>query len=158
MRERLQDKLRAGGNWQARYFTQSVATRTVPPRKLVVNMLDPKKGLVTLAIGCVDGRPWRQNKHGGVECVLSQSVVELRCGQRRSLVKHAKRLNDAAVEEDPARLTWIGVVLLGVATKNLVGKSNGLGTRALPLGAALRNDCSGGLWDSCVAPRRELGK
>src|SRR4029450_4980200 len=158
MRECLKDKLRACGNGQARYLTQSVAAGTVPPHKLVVNMLDPGKGVVTLRIGCVDGRPGGQNEHRGVECVLPQSVGELRCGQWRGLVKHAKCLNDAAVEENPAGLASIGVVLLGVATKNLLGESNGLRTRALPLGAGLRKDCWGGCWDGCIAPRPEFGK
>jgi len=93
-----------------------------------------------------------------VEPIRSESVFKLRRGQGRCFVKHAKRLNDSAIEEDPGGLTWIGVVVLGVAAKNLPGEGYGLRTRALPLGAALRNDCSGGLWDGCVAPRRELGK
>ncbi len=52
----------------------------------------------------------------------------------------------------------MSVVLLGVATKNLLGERSWLRTRALALSAAFRNDCSGGLRNGCVTPLGEFGK
>ena len=55
MLERIKNELCTCDNRQARYLKQDVAARKVPLHKLVVNVLDPGKGVVALAIGCVDG-------------------------------------------------------------------------------------------------------
>ena len=85
-----------------------------------------------------------------MEWICAKGGVELGCRQRRNLVKHAQCFN--------ARVAWMSVVLLGVATKNLLGERNWPRTKALALSAAFRNDCSGGLRNGCVAPRGEFGK
>jgi hypothetical protein len=65
---------------------------------------------------------------------------KLRCGQRRDLVKHAKRLDEAPIEEDPRSLGRVSVILLGVAAKNLPREFGGLRTWALPAPSTFRND------------------
>ena len=72
MREFSKDKLRSFGNGQARYLTQDIAARTVPPHQLAVNMLDPAKGMVALGVSCIDGRPWWKDEHRRVEWVRSK--------------------------------------------------------------------------------------
>ena len=135
---------------------QDIAARTVPLHKLAVDMLGPGKGVVTLGIGCVNVLPWGKDEYGQVKGMGPKCGVELRCRQGLNLVKHAQRLNKPTIKEDPARLTRMSVILLGVATKNLARESNRLRTRALATSPTLRNDCSGGLGDGCVSPRAEL--
>jgi len=50
--------------------------------------------------------------------------------QRRGLVKHAQCLNKPSIEEDPAGLGRVGVILLDVATQSLLRECNRLRTRA----------------------------
>src|SRR5262245_9869041 len=122
MRERSKDKLCARSNRYARHLVQRIRARTVPLHKLAVNMLGPGKGMVALGIGRVDVLPGWKNEHVRVIAIGPKCGVELRCRKRRSLVKHGKGLDNPSVEEDPARLTRMSVILLGIATKNLLSE------------------------------------
>ena len=151
------DKIRARGNWQARYFVQHISTRTVPLHKLAVNMLHPGKGVVALGIICVDVLPRRKNKHVRVKGMGLKRGAELPCRQWRNRMKHAQGLDKPSIEEDPASVSRMNVVFLGVATKNLMCELERLRTGALAESPTLRNDCSGRLGDGCVALRTQLG-
>src|SRR5262245_32210916 len=84
--------------------------------------------------------------------------VELRCRQRRHFVEHPQRLNEPAIEENPARRSGMSLILLDIAPKDLLREGDGLGARALAAGPTLRNDGAGGLRDRAMAPRAKLGK
>src|SRR6516164_740882 len=76
-RECSNDKLRSLGNWQTRYLVQDIAARTVPLHKLLVNMLDPRKGVVALGIGRIDGFPRGKDEYGRVKGIGPKRGIEL---------------------------------------------------------------------------------
>jgi hypothetical protein len=78
MRERSKDELLSRGDRQARYLVQHIAARTVPPHKLAMNMLDPRKGMVALGIRCVDVLPRGEDEYGRVKGIRPQCGIELR--------------------------------------------------------------------------------
>ena len=137
---------------------QNIAAGTVPLDKLTVNMLGPWERLVAFGIGCVDIPPRGQHKHRRVKAMCLKCGLELGRRQWRNLVNHGQRLNKSSIEEDPASLAGMSVVLLDVATKNLPRERNWLRTRGLATRPTLRNDCSGGLGNRWVTPCSQLGK
>ena len=130
-------------HWQARHFMQDIAARTVPLLKPTVNALDPRERVISFGIRGVDILPGWKNEYGGVKRVGRERSRKRCRGQRRGFVKHAKRLDQTPVEENPGGLRRVSVKLLGVTTKNLAGKFHGLGAWSLAARQALRNDCPG---------------
>src|SRR5215469_17629091 len=99
-------------NRKAGHFIENIAARTVPPYDPGIRLNRLSKRLVAFCVVGVDVLPRRQHEHGGMERVGSEHGFQLDGWQRRSLVKHAERIDQAAIEEDPPRSGRLSEVLL----------------------------------------------
>ena len=120
LHENAQNMLGSLGNRKAGHFIESIAARTAPPYDLGMDINGLSKGLVALCVVGIDDLPRRQHEHGRMERVGSEQGFQLDVRQRRSLVKHAQRIDQPAIKEDPLGSARLMEVLFNVSTQNLL--------------------------------------
>src|SRR5262245_8697053 len=103
-------------NRKAGYFIENIAARAVPLCDLGVDINGISKRLVAFGVVGVDKLPRRQHEHGAMERIASEHGVQLDGRKTRSLVKHAKRIDQRSIKEDPFGSARLIAVLLNVST------------------------------------------
>src|SRR5262245_5348515 len=79
-------------------------------------------------------------------------------GQWRRLVKHAKRLDQAAIEEDPLGRARVTKVLLHVSPQNRLGEGERVRSTTRATRETFCDDGSSGFLDRCVASGCKLSQ
>src|SRR5262249_46906634 len=139
-------------------FMESVAARTIPTSDCGVDVDGLGKRLVAFCVVGVDDLPRRQHEHGGMERVGSEHGFQLDGWQMRSLVKHAERIDQAAIEEDPPRSGRLSEVLLDVSTQDLSGEGKSIGPTTGTARKAFCDDGPSGIIEGCVAHGGKRGQ
>jgi hypothetical protein len=116
------------------------------------------KRLLAFCVVGVNDLPRRQHEHGGMERVGSEHGFQLDGRQRQSLVKHAKRIDQPAIEENPLRSARLIEVLLNVSTQDLLSESKSIWSTTDPARKVFCDDGPSGLFDGCVAHGGELSQ
>jgi hypothetical protein len=140
------------------HFVEHVAARTVPLDDPGVNVDGLGERLVAFCVVGVDGLPRRQHEHDVMERVGREHGFQFDRGHRRRVVKHAKRLDQAAIEEDPLRRVRPSDVLLDVSAQDLSSEGNRIGPATRTARNAFRDDGPGGFLDGWVAHRGQFSQ
>src|SRR5262249_60611590 len=98
-------------------FMESVAARTIPTSDCGVDVDGLGKRLVAFCVVGVDDLPRRQHEHDGMEPVGSEHGFQFGGSQRRSLVKHCQRIDQAATKEYPLGSARLMEILFNVSTQ-----------------------------------------
>src|SRR5262245_16302612 len=114
----LQDIRAPFGNTDLRYLNHLVPAALVPLRGSSTDARSFDQRLIALGIVGVDGLPWREEEHLPMIRIRRQVRPQLAVRQRPRLVQHAKRVDDAALEEDEAGPRRLLPVLLDILAED----------------------------------------
>jgi hypothetical protein len=89
-------------NIDLRYLDQLVSAALVPLGRSAMNARCFDERLIALGIVGVDGLPWRKEEGLPMVRIGRQERLQLAVRQRANLVQHAKRVDNATLEEDEA--------------------------------------------------------
>jgi hypothetical protein len=118
--EHLQDMLHSLGDRQPWHLVRGIPACSIPLQCLVVHDDGVVKRVIAFRVVGEDRLPRRQDERGGMKAVRREQSIQFGGRDGGCFVKQAKRIDNAAIEEDPFRCPRVQKIFLDVPAQDLL--------------------------------------